>query len=77
MKDFLIALLILALVVFILAFITLKASESTYNNGVCEKCGGHYVYVDCGGGRAVVYVYKCDTCGHLIETNILFNNETN
>lgn len=77
MKKYLIALLIVVVVVVALAFLTLKISQANYNDGVCENCGGHYVYQDCGGGRWVVYIYKCDTCGHLIETNVLFDDVNN
>ena len=50
-------------------------SEKIYNHGICEKCGGHYEFADCGGGRFTVFVYKCDTCGYVIETSMLMNSE--
>ena len=73
MKTVLIVVLCVALFVGFM-FVLYKGNVVTYNNGVCEKCGGHYEYHDCGGGKVVCYIYKCDTCGYLIETTMLFND---
>lgn len=73
MKTVLAIILCVALLVGLM-FVLYEGNVATYNNGVCENCGGHYEYHDCGSGRAVRYIYKCDTCGHLIETTMLFND---
>ena len=56
-------------------FFMRKLNSVNYNNGVCEKCGGHYSYSDSVGGRygATSYMYKCDDCGHVIRVYEIMN----
>jgi len=43
-------------------------SEKTYNNGIHEGCGGHWVYETAVGHRySTNFVYYCDKCGMTIE----------
>jgi len=43
-------------------------SADKYNNGVCEACGGQYVYQQAVGHRySTEYIYICDKCGHMIQ----------
>lgn len=40
----------------------------TYNNGIHEGCGGHWVYETAVGHRySTNFVYYCDKCGMTIE----------
>lgn len=51
--------------------IEMKHDWANWNNGICEKCGGEFnlnsVYHIKNSGD--VFVYECDTCGHVIETH--------
>ena len=51
-----------------------KIDTETYNEGVCEKCGGHYTIFDVEHIRnsGDIYYYKCDNCGKVISTHCLF-----
>lgn len=43
-------------------------SEKTYNNGIHEGCGGHWVYETAVGHRYSTYfIYNCDKCGETVE----------
>lgn len=45
-----------------------------YNDGICKECGGHYEYVESVGHKhSTSYIYKCDKCGHRIETYELYD----
>ena len=42
--------------------------KTEYNNGVCQKCGGHLEYEQAVGHQYYTsYIYKCDKCGDRIE----------
>lgn len=50
-------------------------SMKTYNNGICIICGGQYKFLQAVGHHYnTYYIYKCDQCGELVETNIYFHN---
>lgn len=58
------------LLLIILLFIRSCAGSVAYNNGVCQYCGGHYVFQQAVGHRNFTdYMYVCDTCGRMIETS--------
>ena len=43
-------------------------SEKTYNNGIHEGCGGHWVYETAVGHRySTNFIYHCDKCGETVE----------
>ena len=70
--QFVVLLLILC---FVLLFIQSCSSSNNYNNGVCRVCGGHYEFQNTvGHAYTTNYVYKCDKCGNLIETNSYYNS---
>lgn len=78
MKNIIKPIIIIVLFIgFLLTAATLSylGSRSIYNNGICEKCGGHYEFSECGGGKVKVYIYECDTCGYVIQTTTLMNPE--
>ena len=57
-------------------FFMRKMDSLDYNNGTCEKCGGHYSYdgaVGHGRNGSTTYIYKCDDCGHVIHTYEIMN----
>ena len=77
-KDGWIAFVILFLVVIIIAFslaslcihIEHSHMDSLYNNGTCLKCGGNYSFFTVvGRDSALYYVYMCDNCKNIVETN--------
>ena len=53
------------------ATIETKLDSANWNNGICAECGGEFnlnsVYHIKNSGN--VFVYECDTCGHVIETH--------
>lgn len=51
-----------------------KIDTENYNEGVCEKCYGHYTIFDVEKDRHgyKTYYYKCDNCGRVISTHCLF-----
>jgi len=78
MKDIIKAIIIIVLLIAFLltvGVLSYLGSKSIYNHGICEKCGGHYEFAECGGGKIKVYIYKCDTCGYVIQTTTLMNPE--
>ena len=78
MRDIIKAIIIIVLTIaFLLAIgvCSYIGSKEIYNHGICEKCGGHYEFADCGGGQIKIFIYKCDTCGHMIKTTALLNSE--
>ena len=76
-KDIIIAVawfLVIAALLGILALIEIKDKEyqeERWNNGICEKCGGHYhlvtAYTKGRNGSVTYYIYECDECGHKLE----------
>lgn len=70
--QFIVLLLILMVVVW---FVESCSSSNNYNNGVCRICGGHYEFQNAVGHKySTDYIYKCDKCGNLIETNSYYNS---
>ena len=63
---------ILALIIFVIASGICHLSnnhhdDKYWNNGKCE-CGGNWVYEQAVGHyHSTAYIYKCDSCGTLIE----------
>ena len=61
------------IMIFLLIESYLITSEE-YNDGICKECGGHYEYVESVGHKhSTSYIYKCDKCGHRIETYELYD----
>lgn len=59
---------ILLLIMAVIWFAEKVWSADKYNNGVCEACGGQYVYQQAVGHRySTEYIYICDKCGHMIK----------
>ena len=43
-------------------------SADKYNNGVCQNCGGRYVFRQAVGHYYMTeYMYVCDKCGNMIQ----------
>ena len=43
-------------------------ADRKFNNGICTKCGGNYVFVQAVGHQiSTDYIYECDGCGGHIE----------
>ena len=63
--------------VIIMIFLAVKGysiMNEEYNDGICKECGGHYEYVESVGHKHnTSYIYKCDKCGHRIETYELYD----
>lgn len=56
------------LFLFLLYSCTNALSAITYNNGIHEGCGGHWVYETAIGHQYTTsYIYQCDKCGITIE----------
>lgn len=76
--KFLIKMLIVVIIIFGLTAIMMRSCENRistekYGDGICEKCGGHYVYSQAVGHQYdTYYIYICDQCGHLIEVNTYY-----
>ena len=69
---------ILAILLVIIWVINSCTSTNAYNNGICTKCGGHYVYQQAVGHRYTTdYIYICDKCGDMITINYYARPDTN
>ena len=63
------ALIILAVVAG--AFAVAGMELYRWNDGTCDKCGGHYEFVQAyGAARTSKYLYRCDECGRMNEFSI-------
>lgn len=61
---------IVILFLFLLHSCSSILSATTYNNGIHEGCGGHWVYETAVGHQYTTsYIYHCDKCGITIELN--------
>lgn len=59
---------ILILFLFILYSCTSTLSAITYNNGIHQGCGGHWIYeAPVGHHYSTNFIYQCDKCGMTIE----------
>jgi len=69
-KIFFIAVLIAILLFIGVVFLQESSCNIVYNNGICTRCGGHYIFQQAVGHRYNIrYIYQCDKCGKLIEIN--------
>lgn len=67
-KGTIIMLIICIIIMFIINSCEATLSEKTYNNGIHEGCGGHWVYENAIGHRySTNFIYHCDKCGMTIE----------
>ncbi len=67
---------ILILILIVVLIISRACSAVRYNNGICQLCGGHYVYQQAVGHNYTTdYIYRCDKCGHVIEVDNVFPDE--
>lgn len=56
------------IIMFIMNSCEAALSEKTYNNGIHEGCGGHWVYETAVGHRySTNFIYHCDKCGETVE----------
>lgn len=78
-KIIICSLVAVVLILILFAIFTTKIetsnSNNLYNNGICQECGGNYEFLQVVGHYAsTCYVYKCNNCQNLIETNTYFKN---
>ena len=67
-KGSIIILIICIIILLILNSCEAALSEKTYNNGIHEGCGGHWIYETAVGHRySTNFIYQCDKCGEVIE----------
>lgn len=64
---------VVATIVFILLFISVKVDKNIWNNGVCPTCGQAWEFrcVTQGAGNNHTYYYECENCKTIIEQHIL------
>lgn len=56
----------------IIAVICIISDKPQHNNGICTECGGQYEFVQAVGHKFdTSYIYKCNECGKIIETDYL------
>lgn len=72
MEGFVLAVVIIGTITFGLWFLANKIdtniASSKYNNGICESCGGDYIYLQAVGHYIDTdYIYECNKCGKHIE----------
>lgn len=67
-------LLLIVVILGIICFFEIKDAEyqeERWNDGICEKCGGHYhlvtAYTKGRQSDPVYYIYECDECGNKLE----------
>ena len=59
---------IIILILFLSHSCSSMLSAITYNNGIHEGCGGHWVYDTAVGHRySTNFIYQCDKCGMTVE----------
>lgn len=64
---------ILIVLIIIVFLVQSCVSSNAYNNGICPRCGGNYVFKETVGHRySTNYIYVCDKCGNLIESTTYF-----
>jgi len=69
---------ILIIILVVVWLIETGVSTNVYNNGICRNCGGTYIYQQAvGRGHYVHYLYKCNKCNDIIETNTYFKGNEN
>ena len=62
----------IALMIVVL-IISRGCSTARYNNGICPRCGGKYVYQQAVGHEYFThYIYRCEKCGNVIEVDTVF-----
>ena len=67
-KGTIIIIIICLIIMFIMHSCGVVLSEKTYNNGIHEGCGGHWVYETAVGHRYTTnFIYQCDKCGITVE----------
>ena len=68
MKGNIIIIIICIIIIFIMNSCEATLSEETYNNGIHEGCGGHWIYENAIGHRySTNFIYHCDKCGTVME----------
>lgn len=56
----------------IIAVICIISHKPQHSNGICTECGGQYEFVQAVGHKFdTSYIYKCNECGKIIETDYL------
>ena len=68
-KIFFIAVLIAILLFIGVVFLQESSCNIVYNDGICTRCGGHYIFQQAVHRYNIRYIYQCDKCGKLIEIN--------
>jgi DNA-directed RNA polymerase subunit M/transcription elongation factor TFIIS len=59
-------------IVFLVGTENKKQEINNYNNGKCTECNGDYVLFEVIGHKNyTTYIYKCENCGHAIETHFI------
>lgn len=68
---------ILLATILALSFTITLFSITTYNDGVCRTCGGHWQFITVTPHRYTSkYLYQCDNCGNYYESLLLHDNLT-
>lgn len=68
LKGSIIMIIICIIIIFIMSSCEAALSEETYNNGIHEGCGGHWIYENAIGHRySTNFIYHCDKCGTVVE----------
>lgn len=74
-SENLIASIIMASIIILfisIAVIYILSYKPQHNNGICTECGGQYEFVQAVGHKFdTSYIYKCNECGKIIETDEL------
>lgn len=67
---------LLIMLIIILFIVQGCVSSNTYNNGICPRCGGTFVFKETVGHRySTNYIYVCNKCGNLIESTLYFKED--
>ena len=70
LKADIVMLIICIIAIFIIYSCGAIMSATTYNDGIHEGCGGHWVYETAIGHQYTTsYIYHCDKCGITVELN--------
>ena len=66
-------------VIFVAKHLSIKhenALKAKWNNGICTECSGDYEFFQAvGHGSSTSYIYKCDSCGKIVEFENIMEKE--
>lgn len=73
-EDLILIIAIIGIVIFFISITVIRiiSHKPQHSNGICTECGSQYEFVQAVGHKYdTSYIYKCNKCGKIIETDYL------